>query len=202
MTDKQLRQLRNHPKKGDMITVDPLRSLEDVAKVKAVLGDDPRNLAIFIVGVNTGFRASDLCNLLARDVKNLKPGDEFTVRMKKTGQKITIFWNKACYKAVQELLALYEYEDDTPLFFSFNTGEKLLVSTLSNLVKIWCFRAGIKGNYASHSLRKTFGYLHRVVFKTDRDVICKLLGHRTYESLDAYLGIQAEEKKTAFLKEI
>ena len=38
----------------------------------------------------------------------------------------------------------------------------MTVSSVHRLVKSWCRDIGLKGNYGSHSLRKTFGYHQRL----------------------------------------
>ena len=58
----------NHPPKGSHITVDPIRSLRDVKKIKKLLANQLRNLALFTLGINTNLRASDLLSIKVRDV--------------------------------------------------------------------------------------------------------------------------------------
>ncbi len=87
MTALQINQANNHPAPGDMISAEPIRSLSDIAEIKDLLKYKPRDLAIFTIGINAGFRASDICKLRIGDVRALKIGDEFTIRMKKTRGK-------------------------------------------------------------------------------------------------------------------
>ena len=53
----------NHPRKGSSIKVAPLRSLDDIARVKALLVNQPRNLCLFTLGINTAYRANELLSL-------------------------------------------------------------------------------------------------------------------------------------------
>jgi hypothetical protein len=53
----------NHPKKGDKIKVEPIKSEKDIRNIKKHLVDKPRDLAIFILGINTNLRASDLLKI-------------------------------------------------------------------------------------------------------------------------------------------
>ena len=48
-------------------------------------------------------------------------------------------------------------DDDDYLFASERTSV-LSVPSVSKMVKQWCAWAGLKGQYASHTLRKTWGY--------------------------------------------
>lgn len=70
----------NHPKPGSNIKVDPIRSKRDIATIKRMLADRPRDLALFTLGINTNLRASDLLSIKVGQVRDLKPGDEITLR--------------------------------------------------------------------------------------------------------------------------
>jgi len=49
---------KNHPKKGSRITVDPIRNIKDIKKVKRKLRSNPRDLLLFTLGVNIGIWVS------------------------------------------------------------------------------------------------------------------------------------------------
>jgi len=55
----------NHPKKGDMIRVQPITNIKNLKAIKKLLADKPRDLALFTVGINTNLRASDLLQIKA-----------------------------------------------------------------------------------------------------------------------------------------
>jgi hypothetical protein len=77
----------NHPKEGDRIKVEPIRELEGLSKsIKRLLADNPRNLAIFVLGINTNLRASDLLKITAGMVRNCKVGDEIVLDRKEDRQ--------------------------------------------------------------------------------------------------------------------
>ena len=73
-------------------------------------------LLLFILGINTNLRASDLLRITVGQVRDLKPGDEITLKEKKTGKPRRITLNKACVQAIQRLLASRPYDDADPLF--------------------------------------------------------------------------------------
>ena len=50
----------NHPKPGSQITVEPIRDLADISRIRQLLLSHPRDMAIFVLGINTNLRASDL----------------------------------------------------------------------------------------------------------------------------------------------
>ena len=53
----------NHPKLGDTIKVEPIRTVNAINKIKKALAPSPRNFAIFVVGINTAYRASELLSI-------------------------------------------------------------------------------------------------------------------------------------------
>lgn len=194
------RQRQNHPKPGEVIKSDPLRTMAEVKKVINAIKDRPRDLAMFTVGINTALRGSDLVALKKTDVAHLQVGDHMTVRVTKTGRLIQITINKAAYDAIQSML---EWDTESPwLFPSETTGEKMTRAYLGRLVKDWCKEAGLKGRFCSHTLRKTFGCIQYFHFKTPLSVISELLGHTDERVTRRYLCIQDEQVRDAFLNVI
>jgi integrase len=193
----------NHPDTDSIISVEPIRNLKDIATIKKMLADNPRDLALFVVGINTAFRAGDLLALTVGMVRNLNPGDTLPVREKKTGKERRVTLNKAAHAAIRDLLAtMPDATDDSPLFPSRKGSAALTVSTLNNLVKAWCHTINLTGNYGSHTLRKTFGYHHHVTFKTSLPTLMTVFGHSTQRQTLHYLCIQESAVQDAFLKEL
>jgi integrase len=67
------------------------------------------------------------------------------------------------------------------------------VETMSTRVKTWCQDVGLKGNYGSHTLRKTWGYWQRLERGTAIPLLMEAFGHATQQQTLAYLGIQSNE---------
>lgn len=193
----------NHPQKGDTTRVDPIRSEKDIRTIKKLLADRPRDLAIFTLGINTNLRASDLTRITVGQVRYLQPGAHFTIREQKTGKERRVTINKAVYEAIHGLLkSLSNAEDTSPLFQSRKGSQKLCVPYLNALVKGWCRAVNLKGNYGSHTLRKTFGYIHRTIHNTDIPTLMTLFNHATQKQTLAYLGIQEADIQEAYMREI
>ena len=167
----------NHPPKGSTIKVEPIRSKRDIQTIKKLLADKPLDLALFTVGINTNLRASDLLRIKVKQVKDLNPNDEIVLNEKKTKKERRINLNKACIEAIQGLLASKEYSDEDYLF----TGQRgvLTVPTVNAKVKSWCRAINLKGNWGSHSLRKTWGYHQSVTFGTDLPTLMECFNHST-----------------------
>ena len=60
----------NHPAAGSQIKVDPIKNLKDIKAIKKMLAASPRDYALFVMGINTNLRASDLINLTVGRVRN------------------------------------------------------------------------------------------------------------------------------------
>jgi len=195
----------NHPKKGAVIKVQPLRCLKDIEKVRSLLKGNPRDRAIFNIGINTNLRAIDLVNLKVGQVKYLKSGETLVLREQKTGKTRAISINLTCYKSIRALLKSKEMQDATDNDFLFRSRKRqaqLLPNTLNGLVRKWTKKVHLNGTFGSHTLRKTFGYIHRTVLGTDIPTLMKLFNHSTQRQTLDYLCIQAEEIKNAYMKEI
>jgi integrase len=202
-----MQKLNNHPLKGTSIRVDPIRDPKDIRLIKKILSDHPRDFALFVLGINTNLRASDLLRIRIGDVRYLKPGEYFTLREKKTAKLRSVTVNKAVFDAIHALLVSMPSVIDTEYLFQSRkkqsaSGGMLTVSYVNSLVKGWCREINLRGNYGAHTLRKTFGYVHRTVFGTDIPTLMEMFNHSSQRQTLTYLGIQPSEIKDAYLKEI
>jgi len=210
----------NHPRKGDTIKVEPIRTIKDIKAIKRLLAEKPRDLAIFTLGINTNLRASDILKITVGMVRDLKPEDHFTMRELKTDKDRSITVNQTVYGAIQKLLETIPDADDQDLLFQSRKGKlrktissadgavrqpserEMSVASLNGLVKEWCKEINLTGNYGSHTLRKTFGFMHRTINKTDLPTLMTMFNHSTQKQTLEYLCIQPEEIKSAYLFEL
>jgi integrase len=210
----------NHPKKDSKIKVEPIRTAKDIKAIKRLLADIPRDLAIFTLGINTNLRASDILKVTVGMVRNLKPEDHFTIRETKTDKERSITVNQTVHRAIQCLLATMPDAGDDELLFQSRKGKprktilcsngtvrqpskgEISVPSLNGMVKGWCKEINLTGNYGSHTLRKTFGYMHRTVNKTDLPTLMTMFNHSSQKQTLKYLCIQPDEIKSAYLFEL
>jgi len=189
----------NHPVKGSLITVEPIRNPKDIKAIKRMLAGNPRDYCIFVLGINTNLRASDILKLRVRDVQGQ---DELVLKEKKTGKIRRITLNDAVRKAINNLLALMSNPDDESYLFLGLRGNPLTVPTLSRMVKTWCQAINLPGNYGSHSLRKTWGYHQRVSFGMGLPELMVCFNHSSQRQTLDYLCVQPEEVKNIYLNEL
>ena len=190
----------NHPEKGSSIKVDPIKSTKHIQTIKKLLSDKPLDYALFTVGINTNLRASDLLRIKVGQVKDLKPNDEIVLNEKKTKKERRITLNKACISAIQGLLASREYSAKDFLF----KGQRgvLTVPTVNQKVNSWCRAINLKGNFGSHTLRKTWGYHQRITFGTDLPRLMVCFNHSTQKQTLDYLCIQPQEIRDVYENEL
>lgn len=185
----------NRPKPGSSIKVEPIRTKVAIDHIKKILRDQPRNLCLFTLGINTAFRANELLSIRLGQVRHLQVGDALDLKQKKTRTYRLVTLNRPSIEAIQHYFRhdrhLRLADDESYLFYS-RFGDVLTVPTVTNLVKSWCQAVGLKGNYGSHTMRKTWGWWQ---YKRGKPVplLMEAYGHATQKQTLDYLCIQAEE---------
>lgn len=192
----------NAPHKDRSITVEPLRIKKDVDAIKECLKNKPRNLALFIMGINTGLRGKDLLRLKYKHV--LTPDGRIKPRIslresktKKIKREFVLSINTR--KALNALCPDYDDIDMDAYIFPSRKGGRMSIQRLHQLVNQWTKEAGIKGHFGSHTLRKTFSYF---LLKKGADIhlLMKILNHSSPSVTLRYAGVEQENIDTAILR--
>ena len=192
----------NHPKKGSRIAVDPIRQIKDIKAISKLTSGNPRDHLLFVMGINNGLRACDLVRVKVGDIRYLKAGDTLTIKETKTGKDNILAVNKTVYKALQAYLDAIRPADDNYLFASRKGRGHIQSQAVSKLVKKWTGAINLKGNYGSHTLRKTWGYIQRTMHGVGFEIICKRYNHSSPAVTMRYLGIQDREVHGVLMNEI
>jgi integrase len=185
----------NHPTPGSSIKVEPIRTKTAIENIKRILRDTPRNLCLFTLGINTAYRANELLAIRLGQARALRAGDTLELKQSKTRKYRMVTLNRPAVAAIQYSLthdrALRDADDNRFLFYS-RVADVLSVPTVTNLVKGWCAAVGLKGNYGSHTMRKTWGWWQ---YKRGKPVplLMEAYGHATQKQTLEYLCIQAED---------
>ena len=194
MNDTPLPRNANHPQKGSSIKVEPIRDLKAIKRIKKLYADNPRDLCLFTFGINTACRAGEILSLKVGQVDYLQAGDRMEIWQSKTKKHRAVTVNETVVRAIDAWLKVHpDPRPDAPLFISRRTGKALTVSTVNNMIKKWCGEVGLRGNYGSHTMRKTWGYHQRVMKNAPIPVLMEAFGHSTQAQTLAYLCIQEEE---------
>ena len=184
----------NHPKKGSSTKVEPIYDLAGIQLVKDMLADNPRNLCLFTLGINTAYRANELVSITVGQVAHLKAGDKLAIKQSKNQRYRATTLNENAISAIQNWLAVHPDPRATaPLFRSAKTGEALNSVYLTEMVKTWCEDAGLKGKYGSHTLRKTWGYHQRKTYGQSLSLLTRAFGHTSEWQTLEYLCVQPVE---------
>lgn len=175
-------------KKEEMKDVQPIRTYEKINDMKWSLkrfcGD--RDYILFLLGINTGLRVSDLLKLKVKEMKRKK---KIVVKEGKT-EKARIIYLDNIYEELNEYIKMLE---GTEWLFPSRKGNKPITRIqayrqLNKAAKMVDLTDGI----GTHTMRKTFGYWH---YKQFRDVaeLQMILNHSHPEITLKYIGITDEQ---------
>lgn len=175
--------------------VEPIRDKKKIESMKKILkAGNLRDHCLFILGINSGLRISDLLSLKVEDVVGK---DRIFLREKKTGKAKDFPLSDTCKKTIAE------YLKETGL-----TSGNLFPSRKGHapITRVQAYRilneaaksVGIKDAIGTHTLRKTFGYW---AYQQGVDVtrIQKLLNHSAPSVTLAYIGITKEELDSVYI---
>ena len=100
--------------------VQPIRDLKKIETIKKLLRQQNlRDYCLFVVGINSGLRISDLLKLRISDVfEKGKPKDRILIREKKTNKLKDFPLTNNAKSALIEYLKTRNYKDNEPLFLS------------------------------------------------------------------------------------
>ena len=186
----------NHPAAGSTITVEPIKNLSDIENIKKLLAQKPRDLLLFAIGVNSALRMGDILRLKVGQVCKLEPGDSLVVCEGKSGKKDVLVINRVIHEALKGYLGENEPDSDHYLFRSRKgSNMPLSVGSVNGLVKSWARAVNLSGNYGTHSLRKTFGYIQRTYYGVGFEILARRFNHSGSASIMRYLGIHDKEVK-------
>lgn len=174
--------------------VEPIKSKEQLRKVEEYLACmSIRNHLIFIFGLNSGLRVSDILGLDVEDVKNRTYVE---IKEKKTSKYKRFPLNKKLQKLIKEYLPYREkqftIDEGNPLFLG-KKHKRLDRSQVYRFLNAACKNVGIKNiNIGTHTMRKSFGF-HFYKQYNDVALLQKILNHSSPAITLKYIGIAQEE---------
>lgn len=168
-----------------MNTVDPIRDIEQIRKMKDYLiTRNYRDYILFILGINTGLRISDLLNLKVSDVKDKY---HIIIKEQKTGKEKKFLLND---QTREEIKRYVEHKDeDDHLFYSKRNRSAAIDRTMAYRILNEAAEAtGLETRIGTHTLRKTFGF-HLYQQKKDVALLQYLFNHSSPSVTLRYIGI-------------
>ena len=180
--------------------VQPIRDLKQIETMKKLLKQQSlRDFCLFVVGINSGLRISDLLKLRICDVvENGKLKDRIRLREKKTNKFKDFPLSEKTKQALKEYLKTRDYSNNEPLFISRKNKGFLLRQQAYKIINSVAKSVGIKEKIGTHTLRKTFGY-HAYNNGYDITLIQKLFNHSSPSVTLRYIGITQEELDDVYL---
>ena len=166
-----------------------------------------RNKMMFLIGINLGIRASDLCTLqynffmkedgTFKEHYSLQPK-----KTKKTKKYVKLFFNETVKQAITNYIKEYPIEDLNEYLFKSREGDSHITAiSLGRIIKDAADEAGIDKNICSHSLRKTFGFwvYHNAQDKNNALIILqKIYNHSSPAMTSKYIGLTDNEMSDVF----
>ena len=182
--------------------VEPIRDRKKIAQIKNQLRGQRcyRDLLLFVVGINAALRISDLLRLrigyFIDDHQRIR--QRFWIKEQKRNKRHEIVINQSIRDALNEYLVAYQgVSDDPENFIFFNTktnaySEPIKRGQAWKFIVSICNDVELRGNYGTHSLRKTWGY-HARMQGVDLALIMHKLNHESIAYTKRYLGITDDE---------
>ena len=175
-----------------MNTVEPIRDIGTVNDIADYLREkSERNYIMFMIGIYSGLRISDILKLRVRDVRNR---DRIMIREKKTGKERRFPVNKALKKDLDKYVEeMHDYEF---LIKSRKDSNKPITRQQAwTILQTAGEKFGVQ-KIGTHTMRKTFGY-HMYQQTHDIVAIQKILNHATQEYTLRYIGVTQDTLDTA-----
>lgn len=150
-----------------MKNVEPIRDKDDIDRMKDYMKNwRPRNHMLFVFGLNSGLRVSDILKLKKRDVM----GTHVILKEMKTGKERKFYINPTLRRALDKYVK--DLKDYDYLFTSNkkdpNGKQRPISRTQAWKILNKCAKACGLIRIGTHSMRKTFGY-H--MYKKDNNVV-------------------------------
>jgi len=172
-----------------MNVVQPIRDKSKIEELKMeLMKSSYRNYLIFVFGINTGLRISDILKLKVSDVKGK---EHIVLKEQKTGKTKRFLVNNNLRRELEKYV--HGMKLSAYLFVS-RKGVNKPIHRIQyyRVMKKAGSNVGIMGEIGTHTLRKTFGYHH---YKESKDVamLQEIFNHSGPSVTLRYIGITQDE---------
>lgn len=176
--------------------VDPIKDIDKIITIRKLLSQQSqRDLLLFVLGINTGLRISDLLSLQVNDVWDGEKGKEFLIIYdEKSGEERIFYLNNKIQTELKKYLTLSQLKESDYLFKSKKNNSAITRQQAYRIINNAAKEAGITGKIGTHTLRKTFGY-HAYRKGIAISILMKIFQHHSYSETLKYIGIDKNENK-------
>jgi integrase len=174
--------------------VQPIRDPEKVQQIKEYFKEEnERNYLLFVMGINTGLRISDILKLKVADVK----GTHIVIREQKTGKQK---WIRITPTLKRELKKYIENKPDHEYIFKSRQGGNKPIgrSMAYKILRKAANQFNLK-DIGTHTLRKTFGY-HFYQQTKDVAMLQEIFNHSSPDITLRYIGVNQDSMDKAMSK--
>jgi len=183
----------------EMEKVYPIKGLDQIARIKRNLKTEKTAVmyALFVIGINTNLRVSDLLNLRwenvwLEDTRTLR--DHIELIEQKTEKKRRIKLTAPIADALNYLLEnIRAPEPSDPIIRNALTRERYSREHLSRLLAKEAKKVGIQDSIGIHGLRATWGFHAVVTFHQPITLVQAAFNHSNQRQTMDYLGISDEQ---------
>jgi integrase len=168
-----------------MNTVDPIRDIEQIRKMKDyLLTRNYRDYLLFILGINTGLRISDLLNLKVSDVKDKY---HIIIKEQKTGKEKKFMLSDQMRLEIERYI---EHKGAGEYLFNSKRNRSASIDRIMayRILNEAAVATGLETKIGTHTLRKTFGF-HLYQQKKDVALLQYLFNHSSPSVTLRYIGI-------------
>ncbi|SDZ19091.1 site-specific integrase [Tindallia californiensis] len=173
--------------------VEPIRDLDVLESMCRYLKErNERNYILFLMGIYTGLRVSDILRFRIRDLKGKQ---EIRIREGKTNKRKSIPFNPILKKALEAYYPgkeLNDYLIKSRQGYNQPISRQMAYVILSDLGESF----GVEG-LGTHSMRKTFGY-HYYQKTKDVALLQTIFNHSTPGTTLRYIGIAQDDIDKAY----
>ncbi|WP_416151138.1 tyrosine-type recombinase/integrase [Salipaludibacillus sp. HK11] len=169
-----------------MNTVQPIRNKDQIQLMKDSFKND-RDRFLFITGINSALRISDILKLKVRDLQ----GTHIILKEQKTGkakrQIISTGFRKEIDKYIKGM-------NENDYLFPSRKGTVAITRVQAHKILSECAdRVGVK-EFSAHSTRKSFGYFF---YKQTKDIamLQKLFSHSSPMITMRYIGLEQQQQQ-------
>ena len=181
-----------------METVDAIRDLKQINSIKMYLKQhSERDYLLFVFGINTGLKISDLLLIKVKDLFNPNGDvmDFYHYSDLDSERRKSVFLNKKVKEAIFEYFNVTNKEDQVFLFQSRKFKQPITRQQAYRIIHDAAINVGIEGRIGTNSLAKTFGF-HAFKQGVSIALLQKHFNHATPSETLKFLGISKEEAIT------